>query len=420
MTSPRRVLVVGAGLAGAKAVEALRQAGFDGSVTLVGREAERPYDRPPLSKDFLRGELPRERVFVHPAGFYEENKVELRTGTEVTELDLDGGVATAVTADGRAERFPFDALVLSTGSAPRRLPLPGADLEGVHLLREIEDSERLHEAIAHASRVVVIGAGWIGCEVAASARQMGVDVDLVDVARLPLERQLGPEIAALYRDLHADHGVALHLSTGVEAIRGSGRAEEVVLADGTRLAADVVVVGVGAVPHLELAVAAGLETGDGVLVDRHLQASHPAVYCAGDIAAVDHPVVGTRLRLEHWSGALNQGPVAARNLLGANEDYVKVPYFYSDQYDFGMEFAGHAASYDEVVFRGDPGGRKFIAFFLDAGRVVAAMNANVWDVTDDLQRLVASHARPPREKLVDPEVELASLLPPPDRQEGAP
>jgi len=419
MSTPRRVLVIGAGLAGAKAAEALRQAGFDGQVTLVGQESERPYDRPPLSKDFLRGELPRERVFVHPEEFYAENDIELRTGTEVTGLDVAAGVATA-SAGPSSERLPFDALVLATGSAPRRLPIAGADLDGVHVLRELEDSERLHEAIAHASRIVVVGAGWIGCEVAASARQMGVDVDLVDVARLPLERQLGPEIAAIYRDLHADHGVALHLSTGVDSVRGAGRAEEVVLADGTRLPADVVVMGVGAAPRVELARAAGLETGDGVLVDRHLRASSPNVFCAGDIAAVDHPVVGTRVRLEHWSGALNQGPVAARNLLGADEDYVKVPYFYSDQYDFGMEFAGHAASYDEVVFRGDPAARKFIAFFLDGGRVVAAMNANIWDVTDDLQRLVASHTRPPREKLVDPEVELATLLPPPDRQEGTP
>jgi 3-phenylpropionate/trans-cinnamate dioxygenase ferredoxin reductase subunit len=397
-------VIVGAALAGAKAAETLREEGFDGRVVLLGAEDERPYERPPLSKDYLRGETEREGPYVHPREFYDEKDIELRIGLSVTALDL---AAREVVID--QERLAFTRLLLATGAEPRRIPVPGADLEGVHYLRSFGDSDDLRRAIEASSRVAVIGAGWIGAEVAASARQKGLEVTLIEQLDVPLERVLGREVGEVYGAIHREQGVELLTGTAVEAIEGAGRAERVRLKGGTTVDCDFVVVGIGVTPRMALAEAAGLEIGDGIHVDERLKTSDDGVFAAGDVAGAWHPFFQQRLRVEHWHNALEQGPAAARSMLGTGEPYDKVPYFFSDQYDVGMEYAGHAADWDEVVFRGDVDGREFIAFWVKDGRVLAGMNVNVWDVTDDIQALIRSRAQVDRDRLKDPDTELASL-----------
>jgi 3-phenylpropionate/trans-cinnamate dioxygenase ferredoxin reductase component len=405
VSDPRRFVIVGASLAGAKAAESLRKEGFEGTVVLVGEEPERPYERPPLSKEFLRGEAGPEKLYVHADGFYEAKGIDLRLSMTATSLDVaDRSVGLA-----SGERLGYDSLLLCTGARPRRLLLPGADLAGVHYLRDMASSVALREAIKSASRVVVLGAGWIGCEVAASARQLGAEVAMVEVGRFPLHKALGPELGGFYRQVHRDHGVEEHFGVTPEALVGSGAVEGVQLTSGRTVAGDVVVVGIGAEPRTELAEQAGLGVGNGVLTDEYLETSVPGIFAAGDLANSFHPLFGERLRLEHWSAARNQGPVAARNMLGAREPYARVPYFYSDQYDVGMEYSGHAPSWDSVVFRGDVATRAFIAFWVKDGRVLAGMNVNIWEVSEQISELVASQRPVDMKKLADPEVSLASL-----------
>jgi 3-phenylpropionate/trans-cinnamate dioxygenase ferredoxin reductase subunit len=407
MADPRRVVIIGASLAGAKTAETLRSEGFSGEVVLLGEEAVRPYERPPLSKDYLRGDVGRDAAFVHSEDYYDANQIDLRLSTLVTSIEPDQQQVVLDTG----ERLAYDTAVLAVGAAPRPIITSGAGLEGVQYLRSMDDSDRLREGIRAAGQVVVIGAGWIGSEVAASARQMGADVAIVEIAGVPLERVLGPELGGFYRDVHVEHGVDMHLGVGVESLRGTGRVEAVRLTDGTELAADLVVVGVGVTPRLGLAEAAGLALENGVATDEFLASSAPGIYAVGDVAAAWHPILSRRIRLEHWSSALNQGPVAARNILGAATPYERIPYFFSDQYDIGMEYSGYATSWDQVVFRGDPASREFIAFWLENGRVAAGMNVNVWDVADTIAALVASRQSVDVGRLTDPGVELASLLP---------
>jgi 3-phenylpropionate/trans-cinnamate dioxygenase ferredoxin reductase subunit len=398
-------VIVGAGMAGGKAVEVLREDGFDGRVVLLGAEPERPYERPPLSKDYLRGESERTAVYLQEdAGWYEEHQVELRTSTVVESLDVDG--AAVVLAGG--ERIAYDALLLATGAEPKRPPLPGVALEGVHVLRTLADSDALRGVLDGGGRLVVVGAGWIGCEVAASARQRGMEVAVVEPQSVPLEGVLGPELGAFYRDVHAEHGVELHLGTGVEAIEGAGRAERVRCSDGTLLEADAVLIGVGVAPRTALAEGV-LDVDNGILVDAGLRASAEGVFAAGDVANHHHPLFG-RLRVEHWANALEQGPTAARAMLGQDMTYDRVPYFFSDQYDVGMEYAGHGGPGDEVVIRGDLAAREFIAFWLRDGRVAAGMNVNIWDVNEHIQALVRSAASIDPARLRDPDVALDELV----------
>jgi 3-phenylpropionate/trans-cinnamate dioxygenase ferredoxin reductase component len=397
-------VIAGAGLAGAKAADTLRAEGFDGRVVLVGAEFERPYERPPLSKDYLRGEADRDAAYVHPPGFYDEQEIELRTGCHVTSLDP--GRRRLGLDDG--EQLGFDALLLATGAEPRRLRIPGAELDGVRYLRTLADSDALRERLATAGQVVVVGGGWIGCEVAASARALGRPVTLIEPLEVPLERVLGREIGAVFAGLHADHGVRLLLGTGAVAFEGAGRVERVVTTSGDTIDADLVVVGVGARPRTELAAGAGLDVGDGILVDGRLQTDAPGIFAAGDVAAHQHPALG-RLRVEHWHNALEQGPAAARAMLGATIAYARLPYFFSDQYDAGMEYAGHAPAWDCLVLRGDPAEREFVAFWLREGRVLAGMNFNVWEVTDDIQALIAAGGPVDERRLADPDVPLADL-----------
>jgi 3-phenylpropionate/trans-cinnamate dioxygenase ferredoxin reductase component len=405
MANDQTFVIVGASLAGAKAAETLRGEGFDGRIVLVGEESVRPYERPPLSKGYLRGEASFDDAAVHAAGFYAEHEIELLTSTTAEAIDPTSKVVTL----NPGGTLPYDELLLSTGATPRSLPIPGSDLAGIHYLRTIESCDALREAIDLAEKVVVVGGGWIGSEVAASARQLGTDVAMIEAARVPLERVLGVEVGAIFKNLHTDHGVEVHLGVGVEAFQGAGSAEEVLLADGTAVGGDLFVVGVGVMPRTELAGGAGLDLDNGVVVDEHLATSVPGIWAAGDVANAFHPVFGARIRLEHWSSALNQGPVAAKNMLGQRIAYDKIPYFFSDQYDLGMEYSGYAVDWDAIVFRGDLEQREFIAFWLAGDRVVAGMNVNVWDVADPIATLVRSKRTVDVRQLKDPEMDLATL-----------
>lgn len=398
-------VIVGGGLAGAKGAEALREEGYDGPIVLIGAEDELPYERPPLSKEYLRGEADREDPRVHGAGWYDDHDVELRLGTRVEDIDL--AARELVLAGG--ERLAWERLLLATGAEPRRLPLPGGELAGVHYLRDLQDSDALREAIKGGGRVAVIGAGWIGSEVAASARQLGAEVTVLEAASLPLERVLGSRASEFFADVHRSHGVDLRLGVGVERFVGDGAVQAVELADGERVECDLVVVGVGVAPRTELAERAGLAIDNGIAVGANLETSAPGVFAAGDVANAEHPFYGHPLRVEHWANALHQPETAARSMLGKPASYDRLPFFFSDQYDVGMEYAGFAASFDEVVLRGDPGEGEFIAFWLADGRVLAGMNVNIWDVNDSIQALIRSRRVVSRDALRDPETPLGEL-----------
>ena len=405
MSSDQTHVIVGASLAGAKAAETLREEGFDGRVVLVGAEEERPYERPPLSKDYLRGEVGREKVYVHDEGFYAERDIELRLGR--TAVSLDTANTLLELDDG--ERLSYDRLLLATGAEPRRLSVPGAELDGVFYLRSVRDSDALRERLDGGGAVVVVGAGWIGAEVAASARQRGLEVTVIEPASVPLERALGKEIGAIYRDIHTDHGVRMLTGTGVEALEGNGVVERVRADDGRAVDCDFVVVGVGVQPRTALAAEAGLAISNGVVVDARLRANAPGVFAAGDVANAQHPFFGEPIRVEHWANALNQAPAAARSMLGQSALYDRLPYFFSDQYDVGMEYSGLARGCDRVVVRGDPATREFVAFWMFDDRVRAGMNVNVWDVTDPIKQLIQERIAVSDRDLADPDVSLDQL-----------
>jgi 3-phenylpropionate/trans-cinnamate dioxygenase ferredoxin reductase component len=410
MSNATPYVIVGASLAGAKAAEALRAAGFDGPVVLIGAETELPYERPPLSKGYLQGKAERDVIYVHPKEWYQEADVDLRLGATVTAIDR--AAHEVVLADG--SRVAYSKLLLTTGSSPRRIPVPGADLDGVLYLRSVGDSDRIKAVLGSAASIVVIGGGWIGLEVTAAAREAGVAVTLLEAAELPLLRVLGPEVAQVFAALHRDHGVDLRSGVRVAEITGKdGHVAGVRLGDGTVVAADAVIVGVGITPNTELAAAAGLEIDDGIKVDAGLRSSDPDIYAAGDVASAFHPVIGKHVRVEHWANALNQPQAAATAMAGQQVSYDRVPYFFSDQYDLGMEYSGYVepGGYDEVAFRGNVPGREFVAFWLgDGGRVLAGMNVNVWDVTDAIQALVRSGRPVDKAALSYPGTPLDSLL----------
>ena len=407
--SPRPTFaVVGAGLAGAKAVEALRAQGFDGRITLHGDETHRPYERPPLSKGYLQGATARDAVHVHPEGWYADNDVELLLDDPVTEL-VPAEHQLGTRGSGRRH---YDKLLLATGASPRRLPVPGADLAGVHYLRTVDDSERLRARLRPGARIAVIGGGWIGLETAAAARGAAAQVTVLESAELPLLGVLGPRIAQVFADLHVDHGIDLRCGVTVAAIRPrTADTCAVELADGTTIEADTVVVGIGVTPNDDLARTAGLTVDNGVVVDEHLLTSDPDIVAAGDVANAHHPLLRRRVRVEHWANALNQPAVAAATMLGRPATYDRLPYFFTDQYDLGMEYTGHTVPGDhhEVVVRGDLGKREFIAFWLRDHRLVAAMNVNVWDVTESLGRLIRSGEQLDPARLADASVSLDAV-----------
>jgi len=418
----RTFAIIGASLTGAKAAETLRAEGFDGRVVLVGEESERPYERPPLSKGYLNGKEGREAAYVHDESWYADNDVQLRLGVRATGLDPDAHTVTL----GDDERLTYDRLLLATGSRPRRLDVAGGDLDGVLYLRTLPDADALRTRLSGtAGRVVVIGAGWIGLETAAAARTYGAEVNVVEMDVLPLRRVLGDDVATQFADVHQAHGVTFHFGAGVGGFVGTGgRLTGVVLSNGVQLPADLAIVGVGIEPVTDLAVAAGLDVDNGVVTNARLQTSHPDVFAAGDVASFHNPLLGHRIRVEHWANALNGGPAAAKAMLGQDITYDRVPYFYSDQYtdtpSIGMEYSGWVApgGYDRMVYRGDPKIRsdanpEFVAFWISERRVLAGMNVNVWDAQDDIQMLVrAGYAGKTVDvaKLADPATPLSEAL----------
>lgn len=407
MTS--HIVIVGGGLAGAKTAQGLRDQGYAGPLTLIAAEPHLPYERPPLSKDYLMGKSSFHDALALPGQWYADHGVDLRLEVQATSLDAAGHLLGL--DDGT--NINYGKLVLATGSVPRRLGIPGADASGVHYLRTREDSDAIRATFGSGRHLAIIGGGWIGLEVAAAARMAGTDVTVIEMAELPLLGVLGEQIAPVFADLHRDHGVDLRLGAQVEEISVRGeRATGVRLADGTHIETDAIVVGIGVRPDVDLATLAGLATDDGVLVDAQLRTSDPDVFAVGDIANHDHPVLGHRVRVEHWANALNQPAAAAAALLGGTEPYTALPYFYTDQYDLGMEYIGHATpgSYEQVVVRGDLEGREFVAFWLDGDRrIKAAMNVNVWDVPDEVGLIISAGTRVNPESLANPDVPYGEL-----------
>ena len=396
-------VIAGASLAGAKAAETLRDEGFDGQIVLLGAEPDRPYERPPLSKGYLLGNDELDSVYVHPADWYAEHDIDLRTGVTVTGIDR---VTSAVaTSDGST--VPYDKLLLATGASPRRLDFPGSDRPEVLYLRTTADSERLRAAFQQGPRVVVAGAGWIGLETTAAARHYGCPVTVLEPQSGALHDQLGPELGAVFADLHRAHDV--HFRFGERA--AEFRPGMVITSAGANVPADLFVVGIGAAPNDALAAAAGLDVSNGVLTDESLRTSDENIFAAGDVANSFNPLLGRRIRVEHWANALNGGPAAARSMLGQPVVYDPVPYFYSDQYDLGMECAGlpSPGSYDQVAYRGDRDSLEFIAFWLSRGQVIAGMNVNVWDVNDEIQSLIRSAREVDLSRLTNPDIPLPDL-----------
>ncbi|MFY9850515.1 MAG: FAD-dependent oxidoreductase [Trebonia sp.] len=415
-------VIVGGGLAGAKAAETLRAEGFTGEIVLFGDESEVPYERPPLSKDYLLGKKPRESAYVHPAEWYAANSVDLRTGvsvaaierpthTVIVEPSAHGGASPPVSPPGGTQHY--DKLLLATGAAPRRLDIPGEALDGVRTLRKLPDSDALRAEFTRGRRVVIVGSGWIGLETAAAASIAGCQVTVIEPQPTPLYYAIGPELGAVFTVLHQAHGVEFRFGETAAEFHGdaAGRVGSVLTSSGTVLPADVAIVAIGAGPNDGLARGAGLELSNGVVTDSALRTSDPDIYAAGDVACSFLPLLGTHVRVEHWSNALNGGPAAARSMLGQEVEYNRVPYFYTDQYDLGMECSGlpSPGAYDQVVYRGDRATLEFIAFWLAGGRLIAGMNVNVWDVTDDIQSLIRSNRTLDPSRLADPAIPLADV-----------
>jgi 3-phenylpropionate/trans-cinnamate dioxygenase ferredoxin reductase subunit len=363
-----RFAIVGAALAGGSAAAALREGGFEGEITLIGAEKQLPYNRPPLSKGYLRGQDKFEDQLVNPAAFYTEQRIGLRLGVRATAIDpgrklvaLEGG-----------ETVPYDRLLVTTGGRNRTLTTPGGQLPGIFQLRTVEDCDRIRAAATPGRRAVVIGLGFIGSEVTASLRQMGVEVTAVDGNPVPLARVLGPEVGAVLAAIHREKGAELVLEDAVAAFEGSGRVERVRTKKGRMLACDFVVAGIGIVPNTDLLATAGAKVDNGVLVDEHCRTTLPDVYAAGDVANHLHPLFG-RLRVEHWNNGYQQGRAAARAMLGGPEPYDYLHTFWSDQYEHTIEYVGFAADWDRLVFRGEPASRKFLGFYLKDGIVRAVV-----------------------------------------------
>jgi NADPH-dependent 2,4-dienoyl-CoA reductase/sulfur reductase-like enzyme len=414
VTNSNTFVIVGAALAGVSAAEELRKQGFDGRIVMFGREAQHPYIRPPLSKDFLSGKEQADKAFVHPESWYEENSIELELGAEVTSINRNEHTVTVRGEQVDTEPISYTKLLIATGSTPRQLQVPGATIPGVHYLRSLTDATALRAELRDGGKAVaIIGSGWIGMEVAATARELGNDVRVILNSEIPLTKAIGGELGQFFADVQAEHGVIFDRSTTVEEIvpTDDGVVGGVRVGERSVLAADLVVVAIGAAPTVELAVAAGLEVDNGILVDAALRTSDPDIFAAGDVANAFHPIIGARIRSEHWANALNQGPAAARAMLGQIVSYDEIPYAYSDQFEIGMEFSGYLPLIGDatLAYRGDPAKREFIAFWMLGGRVVAGMNVNVWDVNEDVQGIIRRGNIVDVAALADPDVPLKSL-----------
>ena len=405
MASKEHYLIVGGSTAGNSAVETLRKEGFDGRVTLIGRESDRPYDRPPLSKEYLRGEKEEEKVYFKPAEFYQEQEIDLKLGASVSSLDTSN---RTVELDS-GESLSFDKLLLATGSRARKLDIPGNRLDGVHYLRTIGSSRRLAGDIEKGSKVVLVGAGFIGLEVAASCRMKGLEVTILEIEEVPLRHAIGEELGNICADIHRDQGVEFRLGEGITEIQGDGRAERVITSSGAELTCDVVVIGVGALPDTGLVRNSDIETDDGIIVNEFCETNVPGVYAAGDVASWWHPGLGRRIRVEHWDNAINQAATAARNMLGRQESYSPVLYFWSDQYDYNIQYVGEAHGPDKIIYRGDPKEKKFSAFFIKDGLVQATFSVNSFRDINASRRLIADKVAIDEKQLVDPDVNLRKL-----------
>ena len=406
MAAKESYVIVGANLAGGSAAETLRREGFDGLIHLIGLEPDRPYDRPPLSKEYLRGEKEREKLFFKPPEFYDEQEIGLRLGTGATRLDPAGQTVELDTG----ETLKYDKLLLATGGRIRKLKVPGTDLEEVYYLRTIGNSQRLAESINRSRKAVVVGAGFIGSEVAASLRMKGLDVTLLEIEPVPLRHVLGDELGEIYAGIHRGHGVDLRLSEGIAEIQGHRRAERVITSSGASIDCDLVVIGVGVAPQTRLVDGTGIEVDNGILVDEYCRTSLPNIFAAGDVANWWHPGLGQRLRVEHWDNALNQGAAAARSMLGRQESYAPLLYFWSDQYDLNIQYLGHAVKWDHIVYRGDPQQQKFTAFFMDDGLVLAALVVNRFRDLRPTRTLISQKVRVDEKQLADESTDLKQLV----------
>lgn len=401
MSATSSIVIVGGGHAGGKAAIALREEGHTGPITIVGEENHPPYERPPLSKEYLQGESEVDAMLLQSADWYAEHDVTLLQGVTATEIDTG---AKRVHLD-QGEPLAYDLLLVATGATPRRLDIPGAEL--ALTLRRLEDSDALREAYARSGSVVIIGGGWIGLETAAAARKAGLDTTVLEFAELPLQNVLGDELGTYFAELHRRNGVDLRTSTAAEAISGTG--PYVVRSGGDEITADLVVMGVGAAPNTALAEAAGLAVDNGITVDESFRTTDPAIFAIGDVANARNTTLGMQLRVEHWDNAIRQGKAVAKVMLGQSVTYDWQPYFYTDQFDLGMEYVGRGSSEDDVVIRGDQESGEFIAFWLDGDRVTAGMNVNIWDVTEDIRALIGSSVD--RARLADPDVPLSEVVP---------
>lgn len=404
----RTIVIVGASLAGATAAATLREEGFEGRVVLVGEESQPPYERPPLSKEYLWGEQPFEKALVHPVGFYEAQEIETRLGVRATRVDPSDRVVELE----EGERIPYHKVLVTTGSRNRRLPIPGTDLEGVLDLRTVADADGIRAEVAPGRRAVLVGMGFIGAEVAASLRQMGLEVAVVQRGAVPLSRALGSEVGRVLAEIHRDHGVEMHFGEGVSILEGSQRVQAVRTTGGLTLPCDFVVAGVGVEPVTEVVAEAGVEIEDGIVVDELCRTSVEGIYAAGDVTSYHHPLFGRRIRVEHWDHAMKHGAAAARSMLGKGTPYAEVPWFWSDQYDHNLQYAGFHTGEEELVVRGSLEDRSFVVFFLRQGTVVAAV---ALDRGRDLRRameLIRAGTRAEPDLLGDEGVDLRELARP--------
>lgn len=398
-------VIVGASVAGGGAAATLREEGFDGRVVLIGAEPQAPYERPALSKEYLRGESPFEQALFQPLDFYSENDIETRFGVRVTRVDA---VQKVIELDN-GERVPYKALLVATGGRNRRIPIPGIDLEGISGLRTVADSDRIRAEISPGRKAVVVGMGFIGSEVAASLRQSGVEVTVVDRNPVPLRRVLGEEVGRVVKEIHRDHGAELIFEDKVAAFEGLERVERITTLRGHRIECDFVVVGLGVEPATELLAGTGVEIDNGIMVDEYLRTGVEGIYAAGDVANHYHPVFERHIRVEHWQNALKQGPAAARNMLGENEPYGEIPWFWSDQYEHNLQYAGFHTEWDELLVRGSTQERNFVAFYRKDRRVLAAVAINRGR---DLRRsipLIKAQEEIAAAKLCDLDVDLRKL-----------
>jgi 3-phenylpropionate/trans-cinnamate dioxygenase ferredoxin reductase subunit len=400
-----RIVIVGANLAGGATATTLRTEGFDGPLTLIGAEQWRPYERPPLSKAYLRGEEEREKAFLHPDAWYTDHDVDLRLGVRATRVDTSDRV---VELEG-GERVPFDKLLIATGGRNRRVQAEGADLEGVHELRTIEDSDAIREEAQPGRKAAVVGAGFIGSEVSASLRARGVEVEVVEFGPAPLVRVLGPDISKVYEAIHRDHGVKFHFGEGVERFEGNGRVEALVTNQGTRIECDFAVVGVGIEPVTEIVEGSGIAVDNGVTVDEHCRTNVDGVFAAGDVANHFHPVFGRRMRVEHWDNALKQGAVAALNMLGRDQVFDDPHWFWSDQYEHNLQYVGHAIAWDELIIRGSLEDRNFTAFYVKDGLIEGVVGLDRGKEVRKAGALVKARRPVDPDLLRDPDVDLKKL-----------